>query len=130
MSLLITSNTALSGESFAVTGLNTPSSYVNHLQGTLAIPPFSKIAVQSVKINKTGNISISSGNTQMGFYFGRSINTNLKNDRYDKTSFMETSQIGRIRDSYSVSELAFETSKTLNKLLWLLVLFKETHRMI
>tara|TARA_R110000824_G_scaffold182483_1_gene363382 strand:+ start:1005 stop:2819 length:1815 start_codon:yes stop_codon:yes gene_type:complete len=118
MSLLITSNTALSGESFAVTGLNTPSSYVNHLQGTLAIPPFSKIAVQSVKINKTGNISISSGNTQMGFYFGRSINTNLKNDRYDKTSFMETSQIGRIRDSYSVSELAFETSKTLNKLLW------------
>ena len=71
MSLIITSNTAKSDASqFSTTGINTPSSYINNLQGTFKIPKNAQIAVQSVKINKSGNIAISPNNSRFGFYFG------------------------------------------------------------
>ena len=71
MSLVITSNTPKNVVNQATTGINLPYSYINHLQGTLQIPPKSQIAVQSVKINKTGNIQLNKFNTQFGFYIGR-----------------------------------------------------------
>ena len=64
MSLVITSNTPKNVVNQATTGINLPYSYINHLQGTLQIPPKSQIAVQSVKINKTGNIQLNKFNTQ------------------------------------------------------------------
>ena len=118
MSLLITSNTALSEESFEVSGLNTPSSYVNHLQGTLAIPPFSKIAVQSIKINKTGNITIPEGGLNFGFYFGRGFDYDTSNDYLKQTSFMTPISVGEDNESLSVEQIASKTSIALNKNLW------------
>ena len=71
MSLIITSNTARNDVSrFSTTGINTPSSYINNLQGTFKIPKNAQIAVQSVKINKSGNVAISPNNSRFGFYFG------------------------------------------------------------
>ena len=71
MSLLITSNTPQNQINTPTQGINLPYSYTNHLQGTLKIPPNSQIAVQSVKINKSGNILLNKYNTQFGFYVGR-----------------------------------------------------------
>ena len=71
MSLLITSNTPKNGIQEEIKGLNRPFSFTNTLQGTLKIPKNSEIAVQSVKINKTGNALINKYNSQYAFYFGR-----------------------------------------------------------
>jgi hypothetical protein len=71
MSLVITSNTPQNQINTPTKGINLPYSYTNHLQGTLKIPPQSQIAVQSVKINKSGNIQLNKYNTQFGFYVGR-----------------------------------------------------------
>ena len=70
MSLLITSNTP-SNEIGSVDsgGINRPFSYMNNLQDTLRIPTNSEIAVQSVKINRSGVKSVSSSD-RFGVYFG------------------------------------------------------------
>lgn len=73
MSLLITSNTP-SNEIGSVDagGINRPFSYMNNLQDTLRIPTNSEIAVQSVKINRSGIVSVSAG-ARFGVYFGTPI---------------------------------------------------------
>lgn len=71
MSLVITSNTPKNEIGTTTDGINRSFSYVNHLQGTLEIPTDSQIAVQSVKINKSGNIMLNESNTKFGFYYGR-----------------------------------------------------------
>jgi len=72
MSLLITSNTPENDFATETKGLNRPYSYRNNLNDTLKIPAKSKVAVESVKINKSGNLSINRG-TQFGIYFGENI---------------------------------------------------------
>ena len=72
MSLLITSNTPKNDFATEVKGLNRPYSYTNHLNNTTKIPANSKIAVESLKMNKSGNISINRG-TQFAIYFGEEI---------------------------------------------------------
>ena len=72
MSLVITSNTPKNEVGTTTEGINRAFSYTNHLQGTLRIPTDSQIAVQSVKINKTGNAMLNENNSKFGFYFGRS----------------------------------------------------------
>ncbi len=72
MSLIITSNTPKNEVGEVVSGLNLPYTYQNNLQDTLKIPANSEIAVQSVKINRTGNYTISSGDN-MGIYFGEEL---------------------------------------------------------
>ena len=118
MSLLITSNTALSSEGSNSIGLNIPSSYVNNLNGVLTIPPNSEIAVQSVKINKTGNITIPEGGLNFGFYFGRGFNYDTSNDYYKQTSFMTPISVGEDNESLSVEQLASKSAIALNKILW------------
>ena len=71
MSLVITSNTPKNEIGTLTEGINRAFSYTNHLQGTLKIDTDSQIAVQSVKINKTGNVMLNESNTKFGFYFGR-----------------------------------------------------------
>ena len=119
MSLLITSNTALPDEGIGsgIGGLNKPSSYTNNLQGTLKIPINSQIAVQSVKLNKTGNVVGSEG-LSMGFYFGREFNPGEDSDFFDQTSYMTQDNIGEPGKTYDEASLAVEAKKTLNKLLW------------
>ena len=119
MSLLITSNTALPDEGIGsgIGGLNKPSSYTNNLQGTLKIPINSQIAVQSVKLLKTGNVVGSEG-LSMGFYFGREFNPGEDSDFFDQTSFMTQDNIGENGKTYDEASLAVEAKKTLNKILW------------
>ena len=121
MSLIITSNTALGSENVGVSinsGLNQPSSYVNNLQGTLAIPPFSKIAVQSVKINKTGNITIPQGGLNFGFYFGRAFDDTATTDYETSTSIMTPVSVSEPGQTLSIKSLAVKTTDAFNKNLW------------
>ena len=78
MSLLITSNTPKNDFATEVKGLNRPYSYTNYLNNTTKIPANSKIAVESLKMNKSGNISINRG-TQFAIYFGEEIDENEDN---------------------------------------------------
>jgi len=83
MSLLITSNTP-SNEIGSVDsgGINRPFSYMNNLQDTLRIPTNSEIAVQSVKINRSGVKSVSSSD-RFGVYFGTPIPADETNEDYN-----------------------------------------------
>ncbi len=90
MSLLITSNTPQNQINTNTVGINLPYSYTNHLQGTLKIPAKSQIAVQSVKINKSGNIQLNKFNTQFGFYVGRDPDDSNWDDVYDQPSNVDT----------------------------------------
>ena len=72
MSLLITSNTPKNEVGDTVSGLNLPYSYQNNLQDTLRIPKNSEVAVQSVKVNRSGQMTLSSGDN-MGLFFGEEI---------------------------------------------------------
>lgn len=119
MSLLITSNTALASEGvYSDTGLNTPASYVNNLNGALSIPPNSEIAVQSIKLSKTGNITAQEGGLTFGFYFGRDFDPTITSDFYDQPSFMTSGDVSEPFFSLNVEELATETGKTFNRMLW------------
>ena len=74
MSLLITSNTPQSiNTGYEQQGINKSYSYQNSLNDTFKIPKNSEIAVQSVKINRSGNIDINEGNSIFAFYFGEEI---------------------------------------------------------
>jgi hypothetical protein len=74
MSLLITSNTPESINSgYQQEGINKSYSYQNNLNDTFKIPANSEIAVQSVKINRSGNIDINEANSIYSFYFGQEI---------------------------------------------------------
>tara|TARA_R110001632_G_scaffold111898_1_gene222774 strand:- start:1072 stop:2988 length:1917 start_codon:yes stop_codon:yes gene_type:complete len=91
MSLVITSNTPKNEIGTLTEGINRAFSYTNHLQGTLKIDTDSQIAVQSVKINKTGNIMLNESNTKFGFYFGRKESIYLSLSGYDETDITNNS---------------------------------------
>jgi len=74
MSLLVTSNTPENLNSgYNQEGLNKSYSYQNNLNDTFKIPANSEIAVQSVKINRSGNIDINESNSIYSFYFGEEL---------------------------------------------------------
>jgi hypothetical protein len=78
MSLLITSNTPESiNQGYQQEGINKAFSYQNNLNDTYKVPANSEIAVQSVKINRSGNISINEDNSVYGFYFGEEIDIDV-----------------------------------------------------
>lgn len=80
MSLLITSNTPKNEAGELTEGINRPYSYSNNLQDTLRIPKDSEIAVQSVKINRDGILTLDRGQ-RMGMFFGEEISdTGVNND--------------------------------------------------
>ena len=74
MVYVITSNTTELGEGVNTTGMNAPSSYINTLSSTLQIEPNSEIAVESIKINRSGNVSMGSANNQFYLYYGADLN--------------------------------------------------------
>ena len=118
MSLIITSNTALADEASTSVGLNAPSSYVNNLQGALRIPENAEIAVQSVKLSKTGNLTIPASGLAFGFYFGRNFDKEEDLDIYKSTSLMVPEFVGPPGEILNVEQIANESSKTFNKVLW------------
>jgi hypothetical protein len=129
MSLLITSNTPENDAGKLTNGINRPYSYSNNLQDTLRVPANSEIAVQSVKINRDGVISLNIGQ-QMGFYFGEELDddeTNRNSQSYcgfssllsDYTDDWQNST-GNENDNYfigSVENVADRIEKTANKCL-------------
>ena len=80
MSLIITSNIDTDKQEYnnqGITGgLNQPNSYSNTIDD-LVIPKNAEIAVQSVKINRQGGISLNQKNNIVGLYLGKSVG-NLK----------------------------------------------------
>ena len=118
MSLIITSNTALADEASTSVGLNAPSSYVNNLQGALRIPENAEIAVQSVKLSKTGNLTIPASGLAFGFYFGRNFDKEEDLDINKSTSLMVPEFVGPPGEILNVEQIANQSSKTFNKVLW------------
>ena len=129
MSLLITSNTPENDAGKLTTGINRPYSYSNNLQDTLKIPANSEIAVQSVKLNRDGVISLNAGQ-QMGFYFGEELGddeTNRNSQSYCGISSLLSDytdewsdSTGQENDNFfigSVENVADRIEKTGNKCL-------------
>ncbi len=75
MSLLITSNTNNTNlnSGYNQQGINKSYAYQNNLNDTFKIPKNSEIAVQSVKINRSGNIDVNESNSIFSFYFGEEL---------------------------------------------------------
>jgi len=73
MSLIVTAN--IDDEINITSNSNAfkPFSYSNRLLNTLKIPANSQIALQSSKINKTGELVVSKSNSIFGHYFGRPL---------------------------------------------------------
>ena len=80
MSYLITSNVPDQFSDPKLTGINKPFSYFNNLQNTHILPANSEIAVQSVKINKDGLISVNRSNNKFFLYYGEKLSDVLSND--------------------------------------------------
>ncbi len=81
MSLIVTANIDDELEITSNSNVFKPYSYSNRLLNTLKIPANSQIALQSAKINKTGEIIVSKSNSIFGHYFGRPLTdggTNVK----------------------------------------------------
>lgn len=72
MSLVLTSNTTSNdnGNGPGNSGLNLPYSYHNYLSNALTLPANAEVAVQSVKVNKEGEISVNRANNQYYIYIG------------------------------------------------------------
>ena len=80
MSYLITSNVPDQNFNPNLQGINKPFSYFNNLQNTHVIPANAEVAVQSVKINKDGLISVNRSNNKFFLYYGKKLSSTLSND--------------------------------------------------
>lgn len=78
MSYLITSNIPDENILRANMGLQQPNSYTNNLNDTFKIPKNAQIAVESVKINKNGGMSLSRNNSTFAFYFGEDVDETVQ----------------------------------------------------
>ena len=128
MSLIITSNTPNNDIQETTAGINRSFSYTNHLQGTLRIPKESQIAVQSVKLNKDGNMMLNKYNSKFGFYFGRKgqdwlvTSDNAQTQDIENNSLMIPAFILPEEDrernmSLSTDDLAVQIQKSFRKVL-------------
>tara|TARA_R110000782_G_scaffold67677_1_gene136705 strand:- start:633 stop:818 length:186 start_codon:yes stop_codon:yes gene_type:complete len=59
MVYIVSSNISNLGEGVSTLGINDPARYSNQLSSTFQIEPNSEIAVESVKINRNGNVQLS-----------------------------------------------------------------------
>ena len=107
MSLLITSSQ--SKENTNAIGIEKPESYTNQLRSSLVVPPYSQIAVDSVKINRNPQIDYSDGRV-CNFWFGERIDKDLANDSaengiaYANTTSFPIVQENLIRSSVGVGD--------------------------
>ena len=87
MSLIICSN-EISGSGVRASEFQAPFSFHNHLEQPLKIPADSEVAVQSLKINKEGSISISPS-TVWYEYFGIAPTAANKNKRTSTAHYVD-----------------------------------------
>ena len=74
MVYIVSSNISNLGEGVSTLGINDPARYSNQLSSTFQIEPNSEIAVESVKINRNGNVQLSATNNQFNVYIGDDLN--------------------------------------------------------
>ena len=74
MVYIVSSNISGLGEGVSLEGINNPARYSNTLSSTFNIEPNSEIAVESIKINRNGNVQLSSANNQFNVYIGHDLN--------------------------------------------------------
>ena len=79
MSLIVTSNIDNELEIPNQSNVFKPYSYQNRLLNTFKIPANSEIALQSAKINRTGDLIISNSNTIFGHFFGPALDKDAEN---------------------------------------------------
>ena len=123
MSLLITSNETIDGGNAPVNvGINRPYDYINNFSQPLEIPPNSKIAVQSVKINKEGGLQVNQANNQFGLYFGdRTANADLtvSLENYTETvKYTRVNEYGNKNQTFTIDEFAKQLETSLNNALF------------
>ena len=74
MVYIVSSNISNLGEGVSTLGINDPARYSNQLSSTFQIEPNSEIAVESIKINRNGNVQLSATNNQFNVYIGDDLN--------------------------------------------------------
>ncbi len=79
MSLIIASNVNLNDRP-DTSEIHRPYSWSNRLSNTMKIPANSEVAVQSVKINKNGLLSIGQNNSNFGIFVGKPLSDDLRLD--------------------------------------------------
>ena len=85
MALIVTSNIDNELDIPNQSNVFKPYSYQNRLLNTFKIPANSEIALQSAKINRTGDLIISNSNTIFGHFFGPALDKDAENIK-DTTS--------------------------------------------
>jgi len=101
MSLLLLSNDTSLNENG---GISQSNSWTNVTQTPLVIKKNSEIALQSLKVNKEGQVEVSSSNNKFGFYFGNYIDENVDNDYLNQIRNVNTVTI-EPNKTYDTDEL-------------------------
>jgi len=101
MSLLLLSNDTSLNENG---GISQSNSWTNVTQTPLVIKKNSEIALQSLKVNKEGQVEVSSSNNRFGFYFGNYIDENVANDYLNQIRNVNTVTI-EPNKTYDTDEL-------------------------
>ncbi len=121
MSFVVTSNTPqiTNGNNLSV-GINRPFSYQNHLSSTMKIPANSEIAVQSVKINREGNISLNRQNNQFYYYNGQLLEGEITMQDTCNHPCMTwiCDDNGQVNNIFDTDELASQLQKALRRALY------------
>ena len=111
MSLLITSSEQ-NGNGAGLVGDVNPANYTNHFRSPVIIPPMSSIAVESVKIERSGNISLKENN-YFCHYFGADQNT--ANNPVDYDYFTDFSRTIPLRSgTYNLATYAHHIRTQMN----------------
>ena len=70
MSYIITSNTPGDNDEAPLSGIDRPFSYNNHIANGITVPPNAQVALESIKINKSGEVEINENNAVFYTYLG------------------------------------------------------------
>lgn len=112
MSLVITSN-EIQGTDTLTSQFQKPFTWSNHLETSLVIPANSEVAVQSLKVNKDGTITVGAFN-KFYVYFGVKLSNTI--DLEDTTSTPHIVDLGITQPTdLTVEELALKIKDALDR---------------
>ncbi len=112
MSLVITSN-EIQGTGVGLSEFQKPYTWSNHLDQPLVIPPNSEVAVQSLKVNKDGTITISPAH-KFYVYFGVKLTNSISIE--DVSSALHLVDLGITEPTeFTVESLAEQIKGALNR---------------
>ena len=84
-------------------GISLPNSFTNVTESPLLVKANSEVALQSLKINKEGQVHISPANNKMGLYIGRYLDEN-----YDPFEFAYTREPRNTNDIELIPERTYD----------------------